>query len=113
MTYVHSESTLYKLTVGQEITAHFNKSSAKGNFVITLSFDNVINHGSDLSVAKLVTFFVVLKLQKDRQPMELKLEMDVKYKSASTFHGGIHSARPARHVNIFLLGYVCNFFLPG
>ena len=79
------KSTQYTVTKRQKINSHFDDPQAEGTFSLTLGLDDGVENDSDLSVAESVFFCIVLRLEKDRQPMQLNLKADVRYASGSKF----------------------------
>jgi len=75
-----SRSIQYTLTHQQRIDANFD--DFKGKFEITLGLDDGIKKNLRISVAESVFFFVVLKLEEPRQPMQLELNAAVTYVSS-------------------------------
>jgi hypothetical protein len=94
-----SHATQYTLIKGQRIDAHFDDS--KGTFDVTLALDDGIKRDSKFSVAESVFFVVVLRLEEERQPMSLDLEVNVIYVSSSHSPWHKESVARARHVNLF------------
>jgi len=71
-----SRSVQFTLERGQRIQTDFDDSNAK--FEITLALDEGVEKTS-LSVVDPFFFFVVLKLEEPRQPMQLELSAGVTY----------------------------------
>ena len=64
-------------TAGQKVVHDFDDS--KGTFDVTLSLDKRLE--KEMSVLKHACFFMMLKLGKERQPMELGLKLKVTYRT--------------------------------
>lgn len=97
-------STQYTVIKGQKIVPRFNDSQTEGKFSLTLGLDDGVEKESDLPVAESVFFFVVLRLEEDRQPMELTFSADVKYASGSPL--SFLGLKPkVVQVNRFVKGY--------
>jgi hypothetical protein len=91
------------VTKGQKIVSRFNDSRAEGMFDLILGLDDGVEKDSDLSVAESVFFLIVLRLEEHRQPMELKLNMDVRYASSFQWSslGSKSKVVGNRHVSLF------------
>lgn len=70
------ESVQSTLTVGQKAQKRFDDS--KGTFDITLGVDREVD--TKLSVVNPVRFALLLRLEEERQPMKLKLMLEVTYR---------------------------------
>ena len=64
------------LTVGQSSKGHFE--DLKGKFDVTLGVDMLVD--KKLSMVNPVHFTVLLRLEENRQPMKLKLVLEVTYR---------------------------------
>lgn len=109
MTISGLKSTQFTVTKRQRIDSRFNDSQGESTFGLTLGLDDGLERDSDVSVAETVFFVIVVRLQEERQLMELSLSMDVKYRSGSKWppFGSKTKVVSKRHVDFLLLLWTC------
>ena len=97
-TLSHLKSVQTTLTVGQSNQGRFNDS--KGTFDVTLGVDTLVD--KKLSVVNPARFAVLLRLEENRQPMKLRLTLEVAYRRK---YRRTSKTLSKRHVSYTLAGY--------